>query len=294
MNNAPVIFKSAKDRYPDFFKVTDFVIRTLHQWIDKGSIPVPQTALGLVFHASNVRAYNLYRSINNLLETDHWEDAGILARSMFELVLHLEEIGRETGKEEKKARKYLRFYYLQQFLHEEALVQYDQATERSTQIELERLVRMQKLARSLFAEFRTPKRTSEWQRSWCGKSVHRLAKDSSDPMRYHHYRIIYSLFSDLSHSGPFPVMSQMLLGETQQEVDELFNAHDDSEKDHMAIVLSLSTIWFLEILRKGSNIIPDYDICWNFEVMKKLYKAYGVARPPFPWERNQGSCQRED
>jgi len=294
MDNTPLIFNSAKDRYPDFFEVTDFVIKTLHQWIDRTSIPAPQTVLGLVLHACNVRAYNLYRSINNLLETDHWEDAAILSRSMFELVLNLEEIQREKGKEEKRARKYLRFNYLQQFLHKEALVQYNQVTGRSTQTEPERLVRMQKLTCSLFAEFRKPKRTPEWQRSWCDKSVHRLAKDSADPMRCHHYRIIYSFFSDLSHSGPLPVMAQMLLGETQEEVDQLLNAHDDSEKDHMAVVLSLSTIWCLEILRRGSAMIPDYDMCWNFEVMKSLYKAYGVAPPPLRTGRNKGSCQQSN
>ncbi len=289
-----IIFKSAKERYPDLFAITKFVIKKLHEWIDNASIPTPRTAVECVLHACTVRAYNLYRSINSLLETDHWEDAGILARSMFELVINLEEIQQEPGKEEEKARKYLRFNYLQQYLQTDATQQYNQKTSRGSASDSARHSHLQSIARSIFSEFVDPKRKSEWQKSWCGKSVHSLAKDSKDAMRYHHYKILYSFFSELSHSGPLPVMLNLIMGETKEEMKQLWEGHDDREKEYTALVLSLSTIWLLEVLMRGKDMIPDYDLKWNFEVMKMLYSCHDVEPPPFPFgKQNQNTSQMQ-
>jgi len=78
---------------------------------------MPQTFLGIVKLATSVRAFNLYRSINFLLENDHWEDAAILARSMFELLLNLEEVVRDERTAEERAQKYLRYQHLSKLLH---------------------------------------------------------------------------------------------------------------------------------------------------------------------------------
>jgi hypothetical protein len=279
----PNSFKSAKERYPDLFEITELVIRQLHEWIDKGNISTPRTAIDCVLHACNIRAFNLYRSINNLLETDHWEDAAILARSMFELVINLEEIQRETGKEEKKARKYMRFNYLQRYLQADALQQYEQKTGRCSASYSALHNHRQKIARSLFSEFIDPKWKSEWQKSWCGKSVHSLAKNSKNEMRYYHYKIMYSFFSELSHSGPLPVMSNLLMGETTEETKQLLENYDAGEREHAALVLSLSTLWILEVLMRCKEMIPNYDPKWNFKVTGKIFRCYGVDKPlPFP------------
>lgn len=275
----PINYKSAKERYPDLFEITELVIRQLHEWIDKGNIPEPHTAIDCVLHACNIRAFNLYKSINNLLETDHWEDAGILARSMFELVLNLEEIQRESGKEEKKARKYMRFNYLQRYLQADALKVYAQKTGRGSPSDSALHSQRQKIARSLFSEFVDPKRKSEWQKSWCGKSVHSLAKDSKNEMRYQHYKIIYSFFSELSHSGPLPVMVNLLMGETEEETKQLLENYDSKEREQAALVLSLSTLWLLEVLMRGKEMIPEYDPEWNLVVMGRIFRCYGVEPP---------------
>ena len=272
--------KSAKDRYPEWFEITDFVINTLHEWIHNTSIPAPTSALQVVLHASNIRAFNLYRSINNLLATDHWEDAAILARSMFELVLNLEEIQNEVGKEEEKARKYLRFHILQEFLHTKTLMEYNYQTGRYGEQEFSKLKRLEKSAKVIFKEFRAKKSISGWKKSWCGSSVRQLAKNSTNPMRLPHYKIIYSFFSEFSHSGPLPVMSQILIGDTPEETQKLMNGHESSEKEHMSMVMTLSTTWLLEILMRGQALIPEYDVKWNFTVLEIIYKLYGVKPPP--------------
>jgi hypothetical protein len=268
---APLVLESAKNRYPDLFRITKLVISTLHIWIDKGNIPNPQSAIECVLHACSVRAYNLYRSINNLLETDHWEDAAILARSMFELLLNLEEIQREHELEDEKATKYFRFHYLQRFLHSSALEQY-KVSSRGNPSDNKSLEELESHALAIFAEFR---KKNEWQRSWCGKSVHALAKESGHPMRYHHYKIIYSFFSDMSHSGPLPVLSSVLLGEDAEELSKQLGNQSDNERKHATLVLSLSTVWLLEIILRSKKMIPKYQLAWNERVLRMLIKYYG-------------------
>lgn len=282
--NKSTVRKLAKDRYPELFEISDIVINTLHLWIDRATIPVPTTTLGIVLHASNVRSWNLYKSINNLLKTDHWENAAILSRSMFELLLNLEEIQRDKKAEEEKAKKYLRFHKLQEYLHSKRLKEYDIKTGRCTKESSVKLARMEKLVKPFFDEFRLKNRASRWQTSWCGKSVYNLAKESPNPFRISQYEIIYSLFSDLSHSGPFATITTMLFGENQKKAEELISDYEDYEKEHTFFVLFVSILWIFEILFMGKDYIPSYDLKWNFEVTRRLYKYYGVEPRKAPWE----------
>jgi hypothetical protein len=126
----PIFIKNAKERYPEYFQISEMVINQLHEWIDRTDIPAHQTALEIVKFASVTRAFNLYRSINVLLETDHWEDATVLSRSMFELLLNLEHIVRSKESAEDKVKKYLRFQELQKYLHQISLIDYEVQTGR--------------------------------------------------------------------------------------------------------------------------------------------------------------------
>lgn len=280
----PIFIKNAKERYPEHFQIPEMVINQLHEWIDRTDIPVPQTALGIVKFASVIRAFNLYRSINVLLETDHWEDAAVLSRSMFELLLNLEEIVRDKESAEDKAKKYLRFQELQKYLHQISSIDYEVQTGCRSKEQVSKLTELEKMTKSIFAEFLSKRKGSEWETSWCGKSVYRLANDSANPMRIPQYKIIYSLFSDFSHSSPYSVMTTMALGNTPEETEQLFQGRKNHEKEHMTLVLTLSTTWLLETLFIGRYEIPLYDVKWNFEVLKRIYKCYGVESPKLPWE----------
>ena len=77
--------KAAKERYPEHFKISKMVINQLVKWRHRTDNPIPQTALGIVKFAYVIRAFNLYKSVNILLENDHWEDAAVLSRSLFAL-----------------------------------------------------------------------------------------------------------------------------------------------------------------------------------------------------------------
>ena len=272
----PTFIKNAKERYPQHFQISEMVINQLHEWIDRTDIPVPQTALGIVKFASVIRAFNLYRSINVLLETDHWEDAAVLSRSMFELLLNLEEIVRDKEGAENKAKKYLRFQKLQEHLHQISLIDYEVQTGRCSKEQVSKLTERKKMTKSIFTEFLSKRKGSEWETSWCGKNVYKLANDSANPMRIPQYKIIYSLFSDFSHSSPYSVMTTMALGNTPEETEKIFQSCENAEKRQMTLVLTLSTTWLLETLFIGRYEIPLYDVKWNFEVLKRIYKCYGV------------------
>jgi len=281
----PIFIKNAKERCPEHFQISEMVINQLHEWIDRTDIPEPQTALGIVKFASVIRAFNLYRSINVLLETDHWEDAAVLSRSMFELLLNLEEIVRDKESGEDKAKKYLRFQELQKYLHQIRLIDYEVQTGRRSKEQVSNLTEREKMTKSIFTEFLSKRTKSGWVKSWCGKNVYKLANDSASPMRIPQYKIIYSFFSDFSHSSPYSVMTTMTLGNTSEETEQLFQRrNENAEKRHMTLVFTLSMTWLLEILFIGRSGIPLYDVKWNYEVFKRIYKCYGMESPKLPWE----------
>ena len=82
----------AEKRYPDLFAFLDSAIGYLSEVIDVGSLPIPSTNLAFVRFTAVIRAFNLLKSIRQLLASDHWENAAILMRSLFELVLNVEDV----------------------------------------------------------------------------------------------------------------------------------------------------------------------------------------------------------
>jgi hypothetical protein len=274
--------KAAKERFPEHFKLSEEVISRLHEWIDRPDIPIPQTFLGIVKFASVVRAFNLYRSINLLLENDHWEDAAILARSMFELLLNLEEIVRDEQSAEEKAQKYLRYQHLSKLLHYVSDKRYEINTGRAPKEEETKIAEMEKSTSVIFGEFIDKRKNKGWSSSWCGKSVRKLAKDSGKQIRLVQYELLYSYFSEFSHSNPLATMTTMDLGRTSEETERLLQNKEEIEKASMARVLILSTTWLLEILFVGKSEIPLYDIKWNFDILKRIYRFYGVEPPKLP------------
>jgi len=275
-------FKAAKARHPEHFKISEMVINQLVKWLHRKDIPMPQTALGIVKFASIVRAFNLYKSINILLENDHWEDAAVLSRSLFELLLNLEEVIRDKETAEEKAKKYFKFRLLQNYVQTINLEQYEIQTGRAPNEQALKLKEMENVARSVFAEFIRKDKKSEWERSWCGKSAYKLASDSTNRMRTSQYKLLYSMFSDISHSSPYSTQITMSLGFTPKETKMLMQGRENYEREHMTLVLSVSTTWLLEILSIAGSEIPLYDIKWNFEVLSKIFRIYGVEPPKLP------------
>jgi len=278
----PTREKAAKERYPEHFKISKMVINRLVKWLHRTDIPAPQTALGIVKLASVIRAFNLYKSTNILLENDHWENASILARSMFELLLNLEEVVRDEQDAEEKAKRFLRHQDLSKLMHYLNDKRYEIKTGRAPKEEEIKIAETEKNARLIFGEFINKRKDLKWSSSWCGKSVRRLAKDSGKPIRLAQYELLYSYLSEFSHSNPLATMTTMDLGETSEETERLFQNKEEVEKTSMTRILALTITWLLEILLIGRTEIPLYDIKWNFDVLKKVFKFYGAEPPSMP------------
>jgi len=142
-----------------------------------------------------------------------------------------------------------------------------------------KIAEIENKARFVFSEFIDKRRSQDWRISWCGKSVRKLAKDSEKPIRLDQYSLIYSYFSEFSHSNPLSTMTTMSLGSTLEETEKLLQNKEETEKTGLTKVLTLSTNWLLEILSIGKSEIPLYDLKWNFDVLRKIFKIIG-AKPP--------------
>jgi uncharacterized protein DUF5677 len=278
-NPEPQCLASAKERFPKYFDISDMVISQVVDWLHNSGVRPQRTAVDFVKTGSFVRAANIYRSINLLLETDHWEDAAILSRSLFELLLNLDEVIRDEGSAEEQAKKYLRFNKLQKYLRTRSLVEYDIETGRGRKEQERKLAELDALCRSLFREFLTKKRAG-WVTSWHRKPVAQLCRDSSNPGREAQYRTIYSLYCSLSHSTPYAAMTTFTEVAEDEQVGEWIRNREKSEEEHLALVMSLSTTWLLELVLHVSSIIPTFDVSWCIEVLELLYQCNGVEPPP--------------
>jgi hypothetical protein len=272
-----ITFKSALERYPGYFDIIDSVINKLHDWIHLEAMQTPTSALEYTKTATIIRAFNIYISIKILLRNGHWEDAAIIARSLFELLLNLEELLKDEAVSERNAKKYLRYYKLQEGLHIISNVEYEIATGRCPK---ERELLLKDLKQSMeisFQEFRNKKRkrTNGWENTWCGKSVYSLALSSANPMRGHQYKIIYSYFSDLSHSSPYAAMTTWAEIKQGEKDETAIQRHEENEKGNLENVFLLSTVWLMEILLLAKSQIPNYDMKWNMDVLEQISKVIG-------------------
>ena len=227
-----ITVKPAPERYPKYFAIIDNVVDKLHEWIHLNGMQQHKSALDFVKTVTIVRTFNLYKSIKLLLRNDHWEDAAIIARSLFELLLNLEEILREEKVSEQKASKYLRYNELQKSLHIVNDIQYEITTGRCSRKRALLLKKLKQTMETLFKEFRNKKRTG-WKNTWCGKNVHELASSSHNPIRIHHYKIIYSHFSELSHSTPYSAMTTHTEMELGDNNDLIVQKREDIEKKNL-------------------------------------------------------------
>lgn len=278
-----ITIKPAPERYPEYFAIIENVIDKLVEWIHVTGMRPHKSALAFVKTATIVRAFNLYKSINLLLRNDHWEDAAIIARSLFELLLNLEEILREEAVSEQKASKYLRFWKLQESLHILNDIEYEIATGRCSKERALLLEELKKNMDTLLKEFRNKKSRTGWENTWCGKSVYKLASTSPNPIRIHHYKIIYSYFSELSHSTPYSAMTTWTEMKPGESDDLIAQRREDIEKENLVTVILLSTSWLMEILLLTNSQILSYDGKWNLEILRRIYKAMGLKPPIKLW-----------
>jgi len=267
----------AHERHPEVFKITDAIVSTLHEWINVDGLKEPEDALSFTKSALLVRAFNLYISINTLLKNDHWEDAAIISRSLFELLLNLEEILLEDEAALSKAQCFLKYNELQKTLHLINNLDYEISTNRASEEQKKNLDKLMHLAKGFFKEFYIKKK-NKWQRTWCNKSVYSLASSSKNPLRMAHYKIIYSEFSNLSHSNPYGVMTTHFTMNPEKSLDEMIIEKNNYEQKNLTNVFILSTVWILEIIIFVQSVMPSFDIKLCLEISYEIKKVMKIDK----------------
>ena len=221
--------------------------------------------------AITTRAYNILKCTELLLENSHWEDAAILTRSLFELLLNIEEIMGEPEQSEKKAKRYFRFGYLQECLHMKANADYE-IMRGTYKGDTEALKKLEATLPDAFPDFLDKNRGKNktkrnWARTWCGKTVRHLAESSKNPIRIHQYKIMYSFTSNLIHSNAMALSGSSTFG-TPYEMTQQNIIDRDKQKIGEYIILIISFVG--EILLKTGDIYKGFDAHDLLDIQKKM------------------------
>lgn len=255
---------SAEESHPQLFRVIDEVIERLHLWIDEAQIPTDGSALRNVKIATIGRAFNQYRSIVNLLRTNHWEDANILIRSLFELLLNTEELQRYENEAERAARRIIQFSGLQENLRRREMALYHVASGRAGKEVLERVKQGDKKLREHYSEFWhvDKKGRGKWRVTWCNKNVADLCAKSSNPMRMHQYKLLYSRGSEFTHSSPTALFASYFLVDQEVSWEEFTKMSERIEDRELREAVVLSLTFLGELLLLVGDCLPDFDTAW--------------------------------
>ena len=264
------------------------VIEKLIQWIDQGAIPTPETFVGTVKLRCLLRSWNLYKAINLLLKADLWEDAAIVCRAMFELLINLEEVLRDDRHAEARADEYLRFQILTEYVHRAKRTEYNIDTGRLPEADADQIAKLDEVMRRTFPEFvEKPKKKGRprWRRSWSGMQIAQLAQRSRNPLRSTEYDVMYRWFCEFAHSAPLAVMDGADLAAFKVGDDIVWprkdlKAIERRQRDNLLEVLSMATGWLLQILSLVESVIPSYDPQWTHEVTDRVLKLHLVDMPP--------------
>lgn len=265
---------SAEDQYRDIFNCLDEIISQINKLVHEKPIPDDQSYWGNVRMGLIIRAFNQYRSIVNLLRTNHWEDALILTRSLFELLLYTEELLRKPDLEKGAERFYL-FSGLQGYLEFRELTLYNVLTGRLGQEVEDRIKnKWDKKARETFSTFwyKNKKGRGKWRESWCNKNRAELSRASKNPLRIHQYHLIYGRGSDFTHSSPIAVFAASHFMPPGYELKDLIGRSDSVEEQELKTVGPLASTFFLEILLLVGDRLPDFDHNWIAKTLETLKK----------------------
>lgn len=265
-------FPSAEEQYPDIFACLNKIISQVHKLVHSNPIPDDRTYWGNVRIGLISRAFNQYKSIVNLLKTNHWEDALILTRSLFELLLYTEELLRNPDSE-KIAKRFCLFSELQGYLMSRELTLYQVLTGRlDPGVEDKIKKQWDKKAKETFSPFwyKNKKGRGKWRESWCNKNRAELSRSSDNPMRMNQYNLIYGRGSDFTHSSPIAVFAAFQNMEEGYNFQDFKNRSDSIEEQELKTVAPLASIFFLEILLLVGDRLPDFDHNWITKTLDTL------------------------
>jgi len=272
-------FRPASERFADVFGFLASVVDFMAGAIDGRGLPEPRDIVEYVHTAAVLKAYNLLKSIRLLAGNDHWESGLILVRSMFELALNMEELGRSKDREAAMAVRFVRFELLQQYRHLRAEADYEVATRRVDQVD-PRLTAIEADLPGMFPEWAVRRRDGsiKWKTSWCGKTVKDLCQASGSRVRMGQYEIVYAQGSDMAHSSPHGVLSSFHL-DGSDDLEKLLEQSEAKERKETLQVVSLGVTFAFEVIGRSRLMGRVFDAKGMLDIFLALYRLHGVEPP---------------
>lgn len=214
---------SVKREFAGLFRVLDHVIvETRTAMLAEPSVTSDEARFD---RAVLGRALNIMEAVQILLPVAHWKAASGLARQLFELLVNVEEIGRQDDPAFARFR-YSQFGLLQHARERLRNVEYNRKSGRPVdEVFTDGLE--SHLSSADFAEFR--RSNGWWQDYWSGKSVRQLASESESDIRPHQYEQLFRRWSEEAHAAPSTIIREMFLGRSQESwIDDV--VREDQKK----------------------------------------------------------------
>lgn len=253
---------SAHQEYPELFHDLERLAVRVHGWLHDPDVGTNNSWLDLVQTAIVTRALNQYRATLGLLRTNHWEDALILTRSTFELLLNIEALAGATDAE-VAATSFLEFERLQQYLAARAEHTYAVASGRAPKPDPAKIQALDEDARLLFSHFAYKNKKGRWcwWSGWSAKgaTVRQMAQNSAAEIRSHQYVLLYSRGSDFVHSSPIAVLAATHLTAAPPTFEEFLAHANQTEERELKYVAALTASFFAGIMLMVGHRLPRFD-----------------------------------
>jgi hypothetical protein len=156
---------------------------------------------------------------------------------------------------------------------------YHVATGRAGNEVLERVKEGERKLREHYGDFwhNDKKGRGKWRVTWCNKNVADLCATSSNPLRTHQYKLLYSRGSEFTHSSPTALFASYFLSDQELSWEEFAKMSEAVEKRELREAAVLSFTFLGEILLLLGERLPDFDAIWLGKKTKEFMKiAVGI------------------
>jgi hypothetical protein len=201
-----------------------------------------------------LRGANSVKAVRVLLEQGHWEHAVGITRQLFELLVNMEYLGKQSDRGEATLR-FARFGLLQFVLAEQRKIEYDQGKGRP--IDPAKAALVDHHLMNDFTDFQAkpkPDGSVRWVDSWCRQKVQYLAEQSGDPMRVHQYEILFRVWSEEAHATPGALIKSLFRDNDDGWVDRAIAENDQWSKDTLCFTLMFFMRLWLELPHVSKDV----------------------------------------
>jgi Family of unknown function (DUF5677) len=266
------------------FRLAEELIEKLLTWSQSFPAPSNTPVLSFVKFRAFYRAVKQYSCVVQLLRSGQWEDALILARSLYELNANLSEIACASDPEEA-ARRFVRFGKCQHLRLERRNLE-DELRDENLKPQSSTIVDLKKKLAAItsdlnrtYGEFR---KNGKWQDTWSGFSVETLARHlaqrtGANPGQSDYF--VYALGSLFTHGAPGALFLGLANSRETVDRNEFRALLDKAGGNGLRFFLVQASECLIDIIGLAGDSIGGYERQWFDGFALPLLKKF-LARPP--------------